>query len=381
MHLGLSLLTLFPGRVGGSEAYVRGLLGQFAAGAGPERVTILANRQVMAAYGGWGGGGLALHRVTSYRAGDRDVTRAAAMAGARIAPARVARDVPPGLDLIHYAVTIPIPAVEVPSVVTVHDVSHLDRSGLVELPLRRYRRWAYDRAARDADAVIATSEFARGRIVEAMGAAPERVHVVGLGVDHDVFQPEPRADDEERLSGLRLPRRFVLYPANLWPHKNHERLLEGLARVDGDLGLVLAGQLYGRGRTLRDRARQVGVADRVRHVGHLEPATLAALYRRAAATVIPSWHEGFGLPALEAMACGCPVASSGREALAEVSGSAALVFDPDDPAAIAATIERVAGAGPERERLRASGRALAARFTWEKCAHAHRDVYASVLGS
>ena len=379
VHLGLSLLTLFPGRVGGSESYVRGLLGQLAGGAGPERVTVLANRHVMSAYGDYARGGVGLHHVASYRAGDRLATRAAAMAGARMAPARAARDVPRGLDLVHYAVTIPIPATGLPTVVTVHDVSHLDRPGFASLPLRRYRAWAYDGAARAADAVIATSQFARRRVVEGMGAAPERVRVVGLGVDHSTFQPRPQADDEQRLAPLRLPRQFALYPANLWPHKNHDRLLDALARVDLGLGLVLAGQRYGRGAALMARAERLGLTSRVVHVGHVAPATLAALYRRARATVIPSLHEGFGMPALEAMACGCPVASSGREGLGEVSGSAALVFDPADPHAIAAAIERVAGPGAERERLRAAGRALAARFTWERCARRHTEVYSSAL--
>lgn len=381
MHVGLSLLTLFPGRVGGSESYVRGLLGQFAAGAGPERVTILANRHVMGQYGRWARNGVGLHHVSSYRAGDRSLTRAAAMAGARMAPARAAQDVPAGLELIHYAVTIPIPALDLPSVVTVHDVSHLDRAGVAALPLRRYRAWAYDGAARAADAVIATSHFARGRIVEGMRVAPDRVHVVALGIDHDTFRPGPADDDERRLAPLRLPRRFVLYPANLWPHKNHERLLEALARVDGELGLVLAGQTYGRGRALAARAERLGVAARVRHVGHVEADTLAALYRRARATVIPSLHEGFGMPALEAMACGCPVTSSGREALGEVSGSAALRFDAGDPQAIAVAIERVSGAGAERERLRVDGRALAARFTWERCARRHTELYSRLVTS
>ena len=380
MHVGFSLLTLFPGRVGGSESYARGLLDAFAAGSGPERVTVLANRHVMAAYGGYRRGPVQLHEVSSYRSGDMLATRALAMAAARLAPARAARDAPPALDLLHYAVTVPIPALPLPAMVTVHDVSHLDRRGPASWPLRRYRHWAYDGAARAADVVVATSGFARERIVEGMGAQSERVEVVAPGIDHDTFRPGRRPDDEALLSALPLPERFVLYPANLWPHKNHARLVEALALVpDRELGLVLAGQRYGRGRRLEARARRLGLADRVRHVGQLEPAVLAALYRRARATVIPSLHEGFGFPALEAMACGCPVASSGRGGLGEVSGEAALRFDPEQPGEIAAAIDQLAGDGEPRARLIAAGLRLAGRYTWQAAAQRHVELYRRML--
>lgn len=377
MHVGFSLLTLFPGRVGGSESYARGLLEEFSRGRGPGRLTVLANRHVAEAYRGYAGGPVELREVPSYRAGDRLVTRALAMAAARAAPARAARDVPPGLDVLHYPVTVPIPAVDAPTVVTIHDVSHLDRRGLGSLALRRYRHWAYDGAARAAAVVVATSRFARERIAEGMGVAGERIEVVAPGIDHATFRPESAPDDERRLDALALPARFVLYPANLWRHKNHRRLLEALARVeDRQLGLVLAGQRYGRLEALTGLAQRLGIGERVRHVGQVEPATLAALYRRAHATVIPSLHEGFGFPALEAMACGCPVASSGRGALREVSGEAALLFDPETSGALAGSIEQIVYQSELRSRLVAAGRRLSARYNWETCARRHVEIYA-----
>jgi glycosyltransferase involved in cell wall biosynthesis len=375
LHVGFSLLTLFPGRVGGSESYARGLLEAFAAGAGPGRVTVLANRHVMAAYGAYRRGPLDLQEVASYAPGDSLVTRALAMAAARLAPARAARSAPQTLDLVHYAVTVPIPALPLPTVVTVHDVSHLDRRDPASWPLRRYRRWAYDGAARSADVVVATSAFARERIVEGMGVGAERIEVVAPGIDHHTFAPGPRPDDEALLSALTLPDRFLLYPANLWPHKNHARLLDALACVaDRELHLVLAGQTYGRGRRLAAQARRLGLGDRVRHVGQVDPAVLAALYRRAEAVVIPSLHEGFGFPALEAMACGCPVASSGRGGLGEASGEATLGFDPEQPAQIAGAIDQLVD-GQRRDRLVAAGLRLAAGYTWQAAAERHLEVY------
>ena len=139
---------------------------------------------------------------------------------------------------------------------------------------------------------------------------------------------------------------------------------------------MLAGQDYGRLRALDDLARRLGIGPRVRHVGQVEPATLAALYRRARATVIPSLHEGFGFPALEAMACGCPVAVSGCGALGEVSGEAALRFDPESSGALAGSIDRIVYESELRSRLVAAGRRLSARYNWETCARRHVEIYA-----
>ncbi|MGI8623406.1 MAG: glycosyltransferase [Solirubrobacteraceae bacterium] len=224
MNLGFALLTLFPGRVGGSEANVRGLLAEYARGNGPDRVTVLANRHVEAAYRDAARGPVELHRVRSYHAGDGTLTRMLAMGGAAAAPRRAARDVPAGIDVMHYPVTVPIPRTEAPTVVTLHDVQHHDLPGFFSRAETLYRRRAYDGAARSADVVVASSEFSRGRIADAVGVPRERIEVAPLGIDPERFAPEG-ADDAAALEPLGLPGAFVVYPANLWPHKNHERLL------------------------------------------------------------------------------------------------------------------------------------------------------------
>jgi len=379
VHVGFSLLTMFPGRVGGSETYARGLLAEFARGNGPERVTVLANRHVAAACAAPAHGPVTVHEMRSYRPGDSPPTRALAMAGAAAAPRRAARDLPAGLDVLHQAVTVPIPRAPLPTVVTVHDVHHLDERGPRSLPLRLYRRWAYDGAARAADVVIATSEFSRRRIVDGMGVAAERVAVVPLGIDHATFSPQRPAADDACLEALRAPESFLLYPANLWPHKNHAALLAALAQLgDAELHLVLAGEPYGRLAALTARARRLGLVSRVHHVGHVEAAVLAALYRRARAVIFPSLHEGFGLPPLEAMACGCPVATSAAGALGDLPADAALRFDPATTASIARSIEQIVYHSGLRSTLIAAGKRVAANFTWQACAQRHIEIYARV---
>ena len=290
------------------------------------------------------------------------------MLNARAFPGRLRDAVPDDLDLIHYPVTVPIPDVrDLPRVVSLFDIQHHDLPHLFSAAERRFRRWAYDDAARRADRVITITEFSANRIAEELRIDRGRVQAIHLGIDHERFTPEGPAPD---IDGL--PERFVLYPANAWPHKNHQRLLEAFSRVhDDELWLVLTGQ----GDAFAD-------ADRVLWLGHVPGNQLAPLYRAAQALVFPSLYEGFGLPPLEAMACGCPVAASNVGAVAEVCSDAAVLFDPKVPASITAAIEAVTGDAQERAALRTAGIARAAGFTWEKTAREHVSVYReAVAGS
>ncbi len=381
MHLGFALLTLFPGRVGGSEANVRGLVREFSAGRGPGRVTVLANAKVAEAYADRVGGPVALHRVRSYRAGDSGPTRLAAMTAAAAAPRLAARDVPRDLDLVHHPLTVPIPRLPgVPKVTTVYDVQHHDLPDMFSGAERRFRGWAYDAAARAADRVVTTSRYSARRLAEAAGVQPDRIEVIHMGVDHDRFTPEPTAADAGLRS--RLPERYVLYPGNLWPHKNHDRLVDALAAVaDRGLALVLTGQDYGRLDRLMERAGRAGVRDRVHHLGYLPADEVPALMRGAEAMVFPSLYEGFGSPPLEAMACGCPVASSRRASLDEMVGDAVLDLDPDSVEGIAAALRRITGDSELRSVLRTRGLERAAGFTWADAAARHVSLYEQVCAT
>jgi glycosyltransferase involved in cell wall biosynthesis len=373
--VGLSLLTLFPGRVGGTETAVRELLAQFAAGNGPERVTVLANRHVAEAYAGFQRGPVAVAHVRSYRAGDSMPTRALAMATARLAPGLVARGVPRGLDVVHHAVTVPIPRFEGPTVTTIFDVQHLDRPEFFSRAERFHRRWAYEGAARRATLVTTGSDYSKQRLTESAGVDPDRIEVVPLGIDHGRFRPEA-GDDAGVLRELDLPPRFLVYPANLWPHKNHGRLVDALAAAqDPELALVLTGQDYGRLEELMQRARRAGAEERVRHLGYVSRETLPALYRRAVAMVFPSLYEGFGSPPLEAMACGCVVAASSGGSLGEVCGPAALSFDPESVESITGAIDRIAGDAALRATLRGAGLQRSKQFDWAHAASRYTEIY------
>jgi glycosyltransferase involved in cell wall biosynthesis len=377
VHVAFSLLTLFPGRVGGSEANVQGLLREFSAGNGPSRVSVLANALVMEAYRDLVSGPVSLHMVRRYRQGDGSLTRAGAMTMGALRPRRLTSELPSGIDVLHHPVTVPVLRMPgVPTVATVYDLQHREMPGLFTRAERAYRRWAYEGAARRADLVITTSEYSRERLVEIAGIPADRVVSVAMGIDVDRFRPDPGPADATLAERLSLPERYVVYPANLWPHKNHRPLVDALAKVaDDELHLLLTGQDYGRGDGLREHARRAGVDGRVRHLGFLSADDVPALYRKASAMIFPSLYEGFGSPPLEAMACGCPVASSTRGSLADVVGSAALTFNPESVEEIAASIARIAEDETLRSRLREAGLARASRFTWGAAARRHCELY------
>jgi glycosyltransferase involved in cell wall biosynthesis len=278
------------------------------------------------------------------------------MALASIQPGPVRRDLDPaGLDALHFPLTLAIPrGTGTPAATSILDLQHELFPQFFSRAERGYRRVAYRAAVRESRCVIAISEHVKETIVERLGVPPERVRVIHLGIDL------------ERLRPSDMPREpFLLYPANGWPHKNHLRLLEAfglLRRERPELWLVLTGS----------GLEHLPAIDGVHVRGHVPGEELLGLYRTASALVFPSLYEGFGLPPLEAMASGCPVASSDAGALPEVLADAPAYFDPIDPEEIAAAVSRVL---KDPRPFTEAGLVRAREFTWDACARKHDDVY------
>ena len=348
--LGIALLTLVPGELGGSESSTRELLRALArAGTLPYRVYLPPTAPDA-------GEGLPSEVVPEYRRAGSIPERLAAMslAAGRPGPLRARLA---GADAIHYPLTIRIPPVSAPTAITLHDVQHLDLPQLFSRGERAFRSLAYHRSARSARILIVPSGFVRDRAAELLHLDGSKIRVIHHGIDHERFSPGDAAREP-----------FLLYPARPWPHKNHARLYEAFARLRRnrpELRLVLTGGGHGS-----------EFPDGVDAAGNVSLDELVSLYRRASALVFPSLYEGFGLPPLEAMACGCPVACSAAASLPEVCGEAACYFDPDEPDEIAAAVEDVL-ADPAAWSTRGIERA--AGFTWERSATAHEDVYRELL--
>jgi glycosyltransferase involved in cell wall biosynthesis len=346
--VGISLLTLVPGVLGGSERYARELVRGLA------RVGELEYRVLTPTIAPEAGDGLPSRTIHSYRANRSTTGRIAAMSLALAAPGPIRRQA--GADelrCVHYALTTRIPPLGPPEVVTLQDLQHELFPRFFTRAERAYRRLLYHGAVTRSRLVIVPTEHTLETVVERLGVDAARIRVIPYGVDHQRFAPSARAREA-----------FIIYPANRWPHKNHARLFEAFAlirRERPDLRLVLTGSGH-------DSGAPPGVETR----GYVSDAELAELYATASALVFPSLYEGFGLPPLEAMASGCPVAAAEAGSLPEVCGDAARYFDPTAPAEIAQAVLDVV-ASPEDWSSRGIRRA--AEFTWDRAAHAHEAVY------
>ena len=290
------------------------------------------------------------------------------------------------LDLVHDPNGIaPFlgPQGKVRRVVTIHDTfAYVASSTTSALDRWRYRH-LLPRAVCKADVVLTDSHCSRSDLVRHLKLPPERVHVVHLGID-PCFAPVPegaaRRIARERY-GIRLP--YALYVGGINARKNIARLFQAYALVrrhHPDLTLVVAGKRQWQTAEIDAVFRQLGLEPYVQFTGYVADADLPALYSAAEVFVFPSLYEGFGLPPLEAMACGTPVVTSNVSSLPEVVGDAALTIDPYDVAGLAAAIERVLADAALRAELRAKGLARAQQFTWEHAARATLAVYEQVLG-
>jgi glycosyltransferase involved in cell wall biosynthesis len=250
------------------------------------------------------------------------------------------------------------------SVVTVHDLSFLTHPDTHYPPLRRYLERVVPRSVRRADLVLADSEQTKRDLGTYLGTPRGKIEVV-LSAADPVFR---RIEDQTAIAAVRqrhgLQRPYVISVGTIQPRKNLPVVFDALRQVHRDLLLVHVGRPGWLCEPIFAALDRSGVKDRVRIVG-VDDAELAALYSGAVALVFPSLYEGFGLPCLEAMACGAPVIASHAGSLLEVVGDAGIVVDPADSAAIAAAIERLLDDEPFRRDLIRRGYAQTARFRWD----------------
>jgi alpha-1,3-rhamnosyl/mannosyltransferase len=265
-------------------------------------------------------------------------------------------------------------------VITIHDLT------LVLFPewhpaerLRKMGRWLVA-SARRADHMLVDSMSTKNDLMKCMSVGAERITVVPLAASA-AFRPLPTAHVEPVLGTYGLGcGAYVLFVGTIEPRKNLLRLLEAMEIAGGSIGpLVVAGADGWGNQEIRDRMARLHRAGRMRYLGYVPAAALPALMNGARAFVYPSLYEGFGLPLLEAMACGTPVVASNASSLPEVVGAAGLLVDPHDPEALAGAIRRVWGDEDLRGELRARGLERASQFSWERTARLTFEVYRNVM--
>ncbi len=246
--------------------------------------------------------------------------------------------------------------------------------------------WRYrlllPRAARGADAILTDSRHSANDLRRYLGMASGRVRVVACGVDSSFRPVSDRTELSDTLSRLGISGPYLLYVGGINARKNVARLLEAYARIRGrhpDLKLVIAGKPQWKTSDITATYRRLDLEPWVRFTGYVPDTDLPALYGGAEAFVFPSLYEGFGLPPLEAMACGTPAIVSNTSSLPEVCGDAALQVNPLDVEAIAGAIDRILSDHDLADDLRRRGLARAEQFTWERAAREVLRAYEQVL--
>ena len=360
MRVGLNLVFLVPGETGGMEVYARELIPRLAALDGLEPIAFVNREAAEGEHGPWHE---IAHETVPVKARNRfDWVRGEQQHLPRMA-ARAR------CDLVHsLASTAPLRGPFV-RVTTIHDLNYKlvpdAHFGLLRIGMGVL----VPAAARRSHRIVVDAESTAVDVERHLHVGREKVDVVPLGVSQELtVLPTPEADLRLRLE---LGDRAILLSVSAKrPHKNLMRLLAAHARIDAGRRpvLVIPGYSTPHEQELIAQARVLGSFKHVRFPRWVDQPDLEGLYAAATAFVFPSLYEGFGLPVLEAMRRGVPVACSDRSTLPEVAGDAALLFDPEDDAAIAAALVRLIDDGALRERLSSAGPARAARFSWDATA-------------
>jgi len=375
VHVGLNLIYLVPGETGGTETYARELISALVRQRPDLRLTAFINLETARAVPGpWS------ELIGSVTVPVRVRRRIEWVRGEQQLLPGLARAA--GVDVVHSLANTGPARGAFRRIVTIQDLIHRfypeAHFGLRSAGMRLLVPLAAKRSSR----VIVPSEATRADVVRLLRVPASKIDVVPLAVD----PPPPAnrdADDDTRTRYTLGSRQLLVAASAKRPHKNLLRLLEALALIPSERRpvLVLPGYPTPHEEELRQRAEDVGVSADVRFVGWIPRDELDALYRAAECFVFPSLYEGFGLPVLEAMVRGVPVACSDRGAIAEVAGDAARAFDPESARAIAAAIESILRNPDEAERLRAAGYERARKFTWSETARLTLESYDRALGS
>ena len=288
-------------------------------------------------------------------------------------------------DVFHAPHYVLPPAVRCRSIVTIHDCIHLMFPQY--LPNRAaslYAKASMWSAAHRSHKILTVSEASKRDIIRFLNVPADKVVVVYNAID-ERFGLTPSDEAIARVrERYQLDHRFVLYVGNIKPHKNLVRLVEAFgqlrARGFDDLTLLIIGDEISKLPALRRAVHSHKLHKHVRFLGYLPDETLAILYRLADVFVFPSLYEGFGLPPLEAMACGAPVVTSNVSSLPEITGDAAILVDPYDAASIADGAARILSDPALRDELRVKGIARAREFSWERSVARTREIYQEVAG-
>jgi glycosyltransferase involved in cell wall biosynthesis len=383
MRVGLNATSFLPGQMGGMETYFRNLLDRLQQFDQADNYLILCDKRFAGEF----------QLINS-------AFRMEHINFAKPSPAWFLRGVIRNLfnqdilanrmnrvkaDVIHHPFTVLTPPeIRLPSVLTFWDMQHeffpefFSRTELLK------RQRLYRASAERATRIIVSAAFTKECLIDRYGIAADKIEVIYTGFGHE-YRP---VHDDDVLAGIRskygVNRPFMLYPAATWPHKNHKRLLEAVKVLHDhhqfDGALVLTGIAMQSHSEIKGEINRLGLADQVKILGYLPAADLPGLYNCARLMVFPSLFEGFGIPLVEAMACGCPVVCAAATSLPEVVGSAGMLFDPRDIEGMAETIWSAWNDEGALAGMRERGLERVTLFDWDDTARKTMAVYKKACG-
>jgi glycosyltransferase involved in cell wall biosynthesis len=365
LRIGINALYLLPGKVGGTETYIRNLVDGLSRFDPDNTYFIFVNKESVGVFRDLP------PRITIVHCPLRASNRPARILWEQfILPFQVLRrkiDV-----LLSAGMTAPFfcPAA---SMLVIYDLQHINQpQNYSPFALYFFKTIIYV-SAKTADGIMAISKHVKNDIVTHYNIRPDVISVTYLGVNHEAFFPERSGDADYARTRYNLPEKYILYAAALLPHKNHQRLLQAFKDIKGKIPgrkLVLTGAWEKGHDTVVGIIADLGLQDDVLMLGWIPFEDIPLIYRGAELFVYPTLHEGFGLPVLEAMASGVPVVCSRVEPLIEIAGDAAFFVDPYDQSDIARGIAAICGDKALRTQLVERGLLRAGEFTWDKTAKA-----------
>jgi glycosyltransferase involved in cell wall biosynthesis len=367
-HVGLNALFLEPGRSAGTETYLRGLVPALAAEFPGTRFTVVTTRKGAAALhdDGW----TEFCSIVQLPSDEGQRIRRLAAEQVRFPVLARAR----GWDVVHSLASVAPVFTATPAVITLHDATFFHMrtfSAVTTAGMRLIVR----AAARRADALIAISAAGRDDVAATLGIPAAAIPVVHLGAGRPPGVPPEPEDRVRARRGLPPAGRIVLCVAAIRPHKNQELLVRALPLLDDDVTLVLCGHPEPYAAELERLAAELGLGARVRITGYVDDAELETLWQLAGCAAFPTLAEGFGLPLVEAMRRGVPVACSDIPVLREVGGDVPRYFDPRDAADAAATVRTALDSAHDGR----AAAAQAARFSWQETARGTFEAYERAL--
>jgi len=290
------------------------------------------------------------------------------------------------VDVIHHPFSFLNPlSLTIPSVLTFHDMQHEFFPEYFSAYELKVLKEFYRPSAEQATRIIAISEYVKSSLVEKYEIIPDKIDVIYNGYNSQYRIIEDRDGLEKIRSKYALHRPFIYYPAATWPHKNHKRLLTSLKiikeRFAFDGQLVLTGVAMKSNKEVLEDIRHLGLGDTVKVLGYVPYNDLPYLYNLARLMVFPSLFEGFGIPLIEAMACGCPIACSNVTSIPEIAGDAGVMFDPASVEDMAEKVWGLWNNEAMRQELKLKGLERVKRFSWDSTARETIKVYGKVASA